>query len=242
VILSLPVDPASAPKSYRGALDRGAKLVFWSNVPVGFEHGKDYTGIVSADVRQMARRSAQILAESLGGEGKLGLIFHDADFFITNQWDEEYKRTIQEHFPGIEIVAEQGFDDPAKTEQVASAMLTQNPDIDAIWTTWQEPAEGVIAAIREQGRDDVSVSTIGLNEPVALDLARGGATVGVSAEQIDEMGRTMADVAGLAVLGEEGPAFATVDAISITSDNVVEGWRDAYGLEPPSAVVDAAGG
>jgi ribose transport system substrate-binding protein len=241
VIIALPVDPVSSAKGFRQARNQGIELVFTSNIPDGFEHGKDYVGVISADVRQMARRSAQLLANSLGGEGKVGYIFHDANFFITNQWDRAFKQAIENEFPGMEIVAEQGFEDPAKVEEVASAMLTRNPDIDGIYTTWQEPAEGVLAALRDQGRDDVKVTTVGLSEIVAVDLAEGGAMAGVSAENVPEVGRATGDMAGLALLGEEAPAFAAADAISITPDSVVEGWREAYGVEPPEAVIEAAG-
>ncbi len=215
--------------------------MFISDTPQGCKHGKDYVGVVSSDVRQMARRSAQLLANDLGGKGKLGFIYHDADFFITNQWDEVYKETIEKEFPGIEIVAEQGFADPAKTEEVASAMLSQNPDLDAIWVTWTEPAEGVLAALRAQGRDDVIVSTVGVSEPIALDIAKKGPTKGVSVDLAPELATAVANEVGLAVLGETAPPFAVADAIDVTPENLVEGWEQAYGLDAPKALRDAAG-
>jgi len=243
VIISIPLDPVSAAKPFRQAVQQGAKLVFLSNIPEGFKHGKDYVGIVSSDVRQMARREAQLLADHLGGEGKLGLITYDADFFITDQWDEIYRETIEKQFPGIEIVAEKGFTDPAKTEEVATAMLSENPDLDALWVTWSEPAEGALAAIRAQGREgEVALSTVGMTESLAVDLADEGSVFGVAVDLSSEVARTMADEAALAVLGQSAPAFATAGVVEVTPENVVEGWEEVYGFEAPKAVVEAAAG
>ncbi|MGO4843886.1 substrate-binding domain-containing protein, partial [Rhizobiaceae sp. 2RAB30] len=39
VIVSLPVDPETAPEAYRPALAAGTKLMFVDNAPKGFVHG-----------------------------------------------------------------------------------------------------------------------------------------------------------------------------------------------------------
>ena len=60
----------------------------------------------------------------------------------TNQRDQAFKTTIEKDYPDIKIVAEQGISDPARAEELANAMLLQNPDLDGIYVTWAEPAEG----------------------------------------------------------------------------------------------------
>ena len=127
IILSLPVDPTSAAAVYRPALDAGVKLAFIDNSPAGFEYGRDYAAVVSDDLFQMGKKAADAMATALGGKGKLGYIYHDADFYVTNQRDGAFKATIEADYPDMEIVAEQGMADPARSEEIAQALLTQNP-------------------------------------------------------------------------------------------------------------------
>ena len=61
------------------------------------------------------------MADALGKKGKVGYIFHDADFYVTNQRDQAFKKTIEQDYPDMKIVAEQGMADPARAEEIAQA-------------------------------------------------------------------------------------------------------------------------
>jgi ribose transport system substrate-binding protein len=241
-IISIPVDPVSAAKAFRTALDRGTQLTFLSNIPQGYKHGKDYVGVVSADQILTGQNTAQVMCEALGGEGKIGVIDYDADFFITNQRDAAFRQALADDCPEIEVAAQAGFEDPARVQEIASAMLTRNPDLGGIYTTWAQPAEGVLAALREAGREeDVKVATVDLSESLALDIAEGGATAGVSADRVYEAGRKLADVVGLGLLDRPAPAFAVVPSVAVTEENLLEGWQESYGEPAPAAVQEEAG-
>ena len=97
----------------------GVKLVFLSNLPNGYKHGTDYAAIVTDDLFQMGKQAADALAKAIGGKGKVGYIFHDASYYVTNQRDQAFKTTIEKDYPGIKIVAEQGISDPARAEELA---------------------------------------------------------------------------------------------------------------------------
>ena len=111
LIVSIPTDPVATATAYAQARDAGVKLVFMDNVPAGFVGGKDYVSVVSADNKGNGVVSAHLLAKALGGEGQIGLVFHDADFFVTKQRYEGFKETIA-LYPGIEIVEEKGIGGP----------------------------------------------------------------------------------------------------------------------------------
>ncbi len=70
------------------------------NVPPGMTAGKDYVSVVSADNYGNGVASAHLMAKALGGEGKIGLVFHAADFFVTSQRYDAFKATIAENYPG----------------------------------------------------------------------------------------------------------------------------------------------
>jgi len=221
IIISLVIDPVSGAEAFRPAVDAGVQLVFLSNVPEGYVHGVDYVGVVTDDLAAMGMAAADLLADALGGSGKVGFIFHDAAYYVTNQRDQAFKTWIAERYPGIEIVSEQGLADPAAAEEIAAALLTRNPDLNGIYAPWSAgPADGVLAALRAAGASDVAVVTLDLDTNVSLDLVEGGNIVGIAADEAYELGRTMAVEGAYGLLGKDAPPFTVVPAIKVTADNI----------------------
>lgn len=240
IILALPLDPTTSAEAFRQAVDDGAQLVFLSNLPAGYEHGKDYAAIVTDDLYQMGKQAADALAKGIGGKGSVGYIFHDANYYVTNQRDQAFKTTIEESYPDIEIVAEQGIADPARAEELANAMLLKNPDLDGIYVTWAEPADGVLAALRTNGNKTTRIVTLDLAEPVALDMVRDGNVTAIVADKAYELGRAMAAAGLKSLAGEDVPPFIVAPALTVTRDNVAEGWQESLNREAPKSVLDAA--
>jgi ribose transport system substrate-binding protein len=244
IMVSIPVDPVATVSAYRQAADQGVKLVFMDNVPQGFTPGQDYVSVVSADNYGNGIVSAHLMAEALGGEGQIGIVFFSADFFVTQQRYDAFKSTIEENYPNIEIFEEQGIAAPdfaGQADQVASAMLTRNAELNGIWAVWDVPAEGVINAIRTAGREnDVVVTTIDLGQNVAISLAQGGIVKGLGAQRPFDQGVTEAILAGYGLLGKEAPPFVALPALPVTRENVLEAWQTVYHQDPPQALQDAA--
>ncbi|HEU4658220.1 MAG TPA: substrate-binding domain-containing protein [Capillimicrobium sp.] len=240
-LLSLPVDPTATASAYKGAVQAGAKLVLLSNVPTGFKQGQDYVTVVTDDLAEMGHQAADALAGAIGGEGKIAYFFHDAEYYVTNQRDQAFKKTIEENYPDIEIVAEQGIADPAKAEEQANGVLLKNPDLDGIYVTFsQPPAEGVLTSIRTQGSQAKLVS-LDLDEPLAIDMAKGGPTAALVADKAYELGQAMAKAAAYGILGKKAPAFLVAPVVTVTKDNLEEGYQESLHEDPPQAVLDALG-
>lgn len=242
IIVSIPTDPVATASAYRRAAEQGVTLVFMDNVPDGFTAGEDYASMVSADNYGNGVTSAYLLARAMGGEGTVGLIYHEADFFVTQQRYDGFKTTIEEEFPDIEIVAEQGIAGPdfaGDAQAVANAMLTSEPDLEAIWAVWDVPAEGVMAAARETGRTDIKIATEDLGTNVAIALAENEMVVGLGAQLPYDQGVTEARLAALSRLGEEVPAYVALSSLPVDHENVLEAWEQVYHSEPPASVVDA---
>jgi ribose transport system substrate-binding protein len=239
VILALPLDPVTSAEAFRQAVSDGAKLVFLSNLPADYKHGTDYAAIVTDDLFQMGKQAADALAKSIGGKGTVGWIFHDATYYVTNQRDNAFKTTIEKDYPDIKIVAEQGITDPARAEELASAMLLQNPDLDGIYVTWAEPADGVLAALRASGNTKTKIATLDLAEPVGLDMVKGGAVVALVADKAYELGRAMAATGLKSLLGQQTPPFIVAPALTVTKDNVADGWKQSLNRDAPQSILDA---
>lgn len=242
IIVSIPTDPVATADAYKKAAAQGVKLVFMDNVPQGLAQGTDYVSVVSADNYGNGVAAAHLMAAELGGTGKIGIVFHAADFFVTKQRYDAFKKTIQDNYKGIEIVEEQGIGGPdfaGDAEKAASAMLTKHADLNGIWAVWDVPAEGVMAAIRTADRDDVIVTTIDLGKNVALEIAKDGIVKGLGAQRPYDQGVAEAILAGYGLLGKQAPAYVALNALPVTKENVLDAWQTVYHQDPPAELSSA---
>jgi len=234
IIVSIPVDGVATAGAYRKAAEAGTKLIFMDNIPKDFKAGVDYVSAVSADNYGNGVAAGHLMAKALGGKGEIGLVFHAADFFVTRQRYDGFKKTIADNYPDIKIVDEQGIGGPdfaGDAEKAAGAILTAHPETKAIWAVWDTPAEGVLAAARAAGRTDLIVINQDLGENVAIEMAKGGMVKGMGSQRPREAGIVEARLAAYALLGKEAPAYVALPAAPITKDNLLEMWKDIYGAE-----------
>ena len=236
IILSLPLDPVTSAAAFQEAKQAGVALSFLSNLPADYKHPEDYAAIVTDDLFQMGKQAADALAAAMGNAGTVGWIYHDADYYVTNQRDNAFKTTIENDYPDISIVAEQGISDPARAEEIANAMLLRNPDLGGVYVTWAGPAEGVLAALRANGNTRTRIVTLDLSEPIALDMVRGGNVAAIIADEAYELGRAMAASAVLDLLGEDVPPFIVAPALSVTADTVAAGWKKSLNIDAPASL------
>jgi len=243
VILSLPVDPVSAAQAFQPAVAAGTKLVFLSNVPKGYTYGKEYTSIVTDDLYALGKDAAEALGKSLNGTGTVGVLFYNASYYVTNQRDAAFVGTLKSEFPNIQIVAQQGFSDAATTQQIAGAMLTQHPKLDGIYVSYSQPAaEGVLAALRTIANTHTKLVTLDIDDPIMIDMATGGSTVAVVADQAWNLGKGMADAAAYSLIGKTAPPFAVAAALTITKSTIAQGYQESLHQAVPADVQKVLGG
>ncbi|MCY4345836.1 MAG: substrate-binding domain-containing protein [Aestuariivita sp.] len=236
IMLTLPLDPVTSAAAFAEARDAGVSITFLSNVPNGYVQGQDYAAIVTDDLFQMGKQAADALAAAMRETGTVGWIYHDAEFYVTNQRDNAFKTTIENDYPNMKIVSEQGISDPARAEDIANAMLLQNPDLGGVYVTWAGPAEGVLAALRANGNTTTKIVTLDLSEPIALDMVRGGNVVAIVGDEAYELGRAMAASAVLHLMDQEVPPFIVAPALTVTADNVIEGWKKSLNINAPKSL------
>jgi monosaccharide ABC transporter substrate-binding protein, CUT2 family len=237
IVVSIPTDPVATANAYRQVTASNAKLVFMDNVPKGFRGGVDYESVVSADNFGNGVVSAHLLAKALNGKGDIGAIYHSADFFVTRQRYEGFREVVKKQYPGLKIVKTQGIAGPdfaGDAQKVADAMISQNPKLAGIWTVWDVPAEGVMAAARSADRNDLKIATEDLGTNVAIALAQDQLVVGLGAQQPYQQGVAEARIGAGALIGKKAPAYVALDALPVTHENVLESWKQVYNTEPPA--------
>lgn len=242
VLLTLPVDPVVTASAYKAAARQGIKIVLLSIVPQGMKRGRDYVDVVTDDLFEMGKRAADALAAAVGDNGTVGYFFRDANSYVTNQRDQAFLKTITGNYPKVRVVAKQGIADPNKAQDQANATLLENPDLSGVYVTFsQPPAEGVLAALRANDNITTKLVSLDLDEPLALDMARGGNTFALIADKAYELGRAMATSAAYGLLGKKAPAFVVVPAMTITKSNLVQGYHESLHRTPPASVMKALG-
>jgi ribose transport system substrate-binding protein len=242
VLLTLPIDPVVTASAYEAIARQGTKIVLLSNVPQGMQQGRDYVDVVTDDLFEMGRRAADALAAAVGGKGKVGYFFRAANSYVANQRDQAFLKTITGNYQNVEIVARQGIADPNQAQDDASAMLLKNSGLLGVYVTFsQPPGEGVLAALRANGNTTTKIVSLDLDEPLALDMARGGNTVALIADRAYELGRAMGKSAAYGLLGKHAPPFVVVPAMTITRSNLVQGYHESLHRDPPASVMKTLG-
>lgn len=243
VMVSLPVDPVSSASAYRKVSREGTKLVLLSNLPPGFVQGKDYVTVATDDLYQMGKDAADALAAAIGDEGKIAYMYHDASYYVTNQRDQAFKKTIEANYPKIEIVAEEGIADPNKAEEEASSVLVRNPELDGIYSTFSTPpGEGILSALRSSGNSSTKLVSLDLSDPLAIDMAHGGNVVALVADEAYALGQALARAGAYGLLEKEAPPFLVAPALIVTKENLDEGYEKSLHMAPPKPVLEAEKG
>jgi ribose transport system substrate-binding protein len=103
----------------------------------------------------------------------------------------------------------------------------------------QPPAEGVLSALRSNGNADAKLVSLDLDEPLAIDMARGGNTAALVADRAYELGQSMAKAAAYGILGKEAPEFLVAPVVTVKKDNLEAGYQESLNEGPPQAVLDA---
>jgi ribose transport system substrate-binding protein len=240
IILALAIDPVSAVQAFKPAHDAGVSLVFLSNKPQGYVPGTDYVSTVTYDISGLGSETAKSMCTYFAGKpAKIGYMYFDANFWITNQREAQFLATLAAECPNVEIVDKEAMADPNKTDELTSAMLTKHPEIQAIFAPWDVPAEGVVAVLRSANRPDVKVFTIDLGNTMALDMAKDGNMYEETSTLATEFGYSAAVAGAYGLLKKQAPPFVIVPVFPVEKDYLEEGWALTFGQPLPADIADA---
>ncbi|TCR69233.1 substrate-binding domain-containing protein [Rhizobium sp. BK376] len=235
VIFSIPIDPKSESEAYKKAAAAGIKLVFLDNVPVDMAPGRDYVSVVAADNEKNAFFAADELAKALGGKGEVGILTLVYDYYYSVAARKVGAQKAFAQYPDIKVDAVGTFTSPEKAYEVATSMLTANPDMKGIFVAWDTPAQQTVAAAKTLGRD-IIVTTNDLAADSAVNVARGE-FLAVGAQQPYDQGVAEAKVAALALLGKQVPAYVSVPTLRVKKINLLSALKQVTKEEPPASLI-----
>jgi len=236
IVVAIAVDPTSAASSFQQVVDDGRTLVIMTTPPAGYTAGQEFVSIVTEDLALAGRYNAELLIEAMGTTGEVIYMFHDADFWFTNQRDEGFKNWLNYLAPEVTIVEEAGYTDESRTQEIAAALITTNPGVTGIYVPWATAAQGVLAAVRDAGRDDIKIVTNDLDTTLAANMYAGGNVVGLVGNNAFGIGQGLAIAGAYGILGKPAPELVASDPIKVTADNLSEAWKADYAVDAPASV------
>lgn len=239
VIFTMPIDADALSSVCRKVSESGSKLVFMEMYANNLVAGKDYVGTIANDYYGCGVGAAHMLAKGLGYKGNVAMCFYDANFYSTEQRDIGFKDTIEKYYPDMKIVMEIGFNNQNDTQAQGDAIFARFPDIDGLYTSWDIPMEGLIAAAKSAGIDSVKGGTVDLSDNTARLIAEQKFIVGTAAPRSLEAGQAEAMLAAYALLGKEVPStYVAVPAQYVMHDNLLEAYETIYGIKAPQEIVN----
>jgi ribose transport system substrate-binding protein len=236
MIITGVLDPAVWPGILQPARDKGITIEMWSQGVEGWDVGPDQPvcNITSYDPAYDGATVADGIHKHYPDGANVGYIHWSFNHPVVKGRDKGFVDKLAT-YGNLPIVADLPMDDPNKAQEVASAMITQHPEVNVIYGPWDSPpSEGIVAAIRAAGKEnDIKVATMDLGNAGASEIAHDGIIFHDTAQAVYEGGRTMAMAAALCRLGKEVPPFMIVPTYGVDKENLNSGWDYMHGPNIP---------
>lgn len=230
-IIAIPVDDELTAKKFQ-AISKETKLIFMSSVPEGMNKD-EYSSCVSVNERENGQNAALLLGKYFKNyqNAKVGFIGHGAPFYGTHLRDAVANDIIRSNFHNIEIVDEQYFYEIEKTYDVCKKMITDHPEIQGLYISWDRPALEAIRALKELNREDVAIFTFDLDNEIATYLAKEQMVKGLSSQRPYQQGIAVGLATAKALLGHDLHKYIGVQPYVVEPKNLLKAWKDII-LEP----------
>lgn len=105
-------------------------------------------------------------------------------------------------------------------------MIRENPDIEALYICWDQPALRAIRALEEMGRDDIAVFTYDLDEEIGEYLVQEKYVKGMGTQRPYEQGVAVGLATAKALLGNSKFKYVGVSPCTVQKYNFLRVWKD----------------
>ncbi|WP_166788259.1 substrate-binding domain-containing protein [Cryobacterium sp. MDB2-33-2] len=217
-LLASPISATALDTVFTAALADGVPSIILNDAK-GTIPGVVYVG---PDATTIGTTAADYIAAKLPDGGNVAMIEGDPGSSNALNRGEGFKAGLAKH-SNLTLVASQTAKwDQTKAQEIATAMLTANPDIKAFYSQNDGMALGVAAAIAAKGLTGkvILVGTDGIPQ-AKKEIQAGNFTATVS-EQPTTEGASGVDAALWLLAGKTVPGWVDVPAFVIDADNVAK--------------------
>jgi ABC-type sugar transport system substrate-binding protein len=218
VLLASPISATALDSVFSDAIAQGVPVVVLNDAK-GTLEGVVYSG---PDSLVTGRTAADYIAEKLPDGGEVAMVEGDPGSSNALNRGQGFEEGLTEH-PDLELVAAQTANwDQTKAQDIATAMLTANPDLKAFYVQNDGMAFGVATAVERAGKTDdiLVVGTDGIPQ-AKTEITNGRMTATVS-QKPNQEGAAGVDVGLWLLAGEEVPGWIEVPAFIVDAENVSE--------------------
>ena len=133
---------------------------------------------VSTNNKAAAAEAAKHMVDEIGGSGKVAMVVHDQTSKTGIERRDGFTEYVKKNAPDVEIVDIQyGGGDQLKSTDLAKTILQAHPDLKGIYGSNEGSAIGVINAVTERKKKEVTV--VGFDSGKAqIDAVNNGVMVG----------------------------------------------------------------
>jgi ribose transport system substrate-binding protein len=195
----------------------------------GFELVKGFAG---PDNITQGVYAAQMMAEALGGEGKIVEVMGTPGYITAEERSAGFHQEIEANYPGLEIIETQPANwNREKSQEVMENYLTKydEGEIDGVYVGDDNMGVGAINAIKSAGRGSnlkmtsATMFADGYDEMIAGDILYGT----LYQSPIDDANYT-AEIALKLAKGEEVDFFNYFETPKVTDENIDEYERPVW--------------
>jgi ribose transport system substrate-binding protein len=214
IMSALDADAMSAPM--KQVVDSGIPIV---TVDADVNDKDARLATIRSDGEATGAAAADVMNELTGGQGSVGYVgytpgIQSVDARLTG-WENQLKT-----FSGLDNVGEQyAGADTSENVAKASALISKEADIKAIFASWTNAVVGTAQAVKQSGKD---IAVIGVDAaPDQVDLLKSGDVAALVAQKPAEMGKiAIEELAGYITDGTEPKSETLLDSVVITQDNM----------------------
>ncbi|OON93279.1 MAG: hypothetical protein ATN31_06675 [Candidatus Epulonipiscioides saccharophilum] len=183
-----------------------------------------YDAFLATDNIQAGAQCADVLAELIGGKGKIGIINFSASASNAIKRELGFKNQIEAKYPDIEIVEIKYCDsDPLQATTQATNMIVAEPELKGIWGVNAFATVGIANAVSSQNKiDEIFVVGFDNTEPVLAALESG--TIQATAVQMPTIMASESVQMVINILNGDYPKQKEIDTgiVMVTLDNLYD--------------------
>jgi ribose transport system substrate-binding protein len=153
---------------------------------------------ITSDNLDLGMKSAEILANAIGGKGKVVMFTHDPHPGVRERAvgaTQAFKK-----YPGITVIQKIHIEVPGPVDfarKTTEDLLMANPSkgaIDGIWAGWDEPAYGAVQAIKKAGRTEIKVVGIDGTDFAKAEIDKKGPFIATIEQDFDGMAKMLTNI------------------------------------------------
>ena len=238
ILLTIADDPVISGRALQTAVTAGTKIVLLSTMPAGWKSGKQYVTMVTGDQAAMGIGDAKALVKDIGGSGDVGILYHDANYFVTNRTRRSSCYRNRPLLSQGSYCGRRGIHHAQPSRGPDRRHACPAPaDQGYLCSLGRCNLRAALSAIPPSS--NIKVVSMDLGSDTATSLASCGLVKDIAVERTYELGTTMATAAALGMLGVKIPPFLTVPAMIITHNSLRADWQLTLDSPLPADVSSA---